>query len=389
MRLAPFKQSESATIAQIEAAKAKDEAILSSIVDAVCAINTNGEIILFNRAAEDLSGYSNNEAIGKPYQQILKFVNEQTGKNQDQFITDAFERKTKTRDLDAVLIAKDGHQLPVATSAALIQGQNNDVMGVIIVFRDVTEERQIDRAKTEFVSLASHQLRTPLTAINWNIEAVLEVAEGKLPAEQIETLRQVWLSGRQMADLIDALLDITRLELGTFAVKYSYVDIGQILEQVLKDLELIIHLKGLHVQKDIASDVAHIYADKRLIKIIIQNFISNSAKYTETGTLGCQIKTIPAGQSVDGRSYNSSSLYICVQDSGYGIPADQQAKVFTRLFRAENVKHKIIDGTGLGLYTVRKVVDTLKGDVWFNSEENKGTIFHVVLPLLKEQGGKV
>ena len=168
-----------------EMANAKDEAMLDSIGDGVFAIDKTGIIIIFNRKAEEISGWRAVEALGKQYRKILKFAMEdKPDVIKDDFISQALGGKKIQIANHAVIIRKDGTKLPVADSAAPVLNDEGKVQAVVVVFRDVTKERAVDQAKTEFVSLASHQLRTPLSIVNWYTEMLMTGDVGKLNAEQ-------------------------------------------------------------------------------------------------------------------------------------------------------------------------------------------------------------
>lgn len=178
--------------AVIELEKIKGEAILASIGDAVIACNKDGQIILFNTVAEALSGFSAGEIIGQHYSQSLKFIRETDEKPSNDFIADAIKTDQKTEMAgNTLLVTKDGNKIPVSDSAAPVRDVKGIIIGCVVVFRDVTREREIDKAKTEFVSLASHELRTPLTAIDGIVSMIIEGEYGKVGANLIQPLTDI------------------------------------------------------------------------------------------------------------------------------------------------------------------------------------------------------
>jgi PAS domain S-box-containing protein len=362
----------------------KIDTILKSIGDGVFVVDAKMNMVLANDVVEELSGFSLSEMIGKPYQKFLRFVYEGSAKNEvnDRFVKDALATgKTQEMANHTVLIHRDGSRLPVADSSAPLHNVNGKVVGCVVVFRDVTRERAIDKAKTEFVSLASHQLRTPLSAINWYSEMLIDGDAGKLSADQMKYMLEISRGNKRMIDLVSALLNVSRLELGTFSIEPGSVKITEVAENELKALELKIKEKKIKVLKKYATDLPKKYpADAKLLSIVVGNILSNAVKYT------------PAKGKVDLFIYKEkSNVLITVKDTGYGIPKLQQSRIFEKLFRADNVRAMDTDGTGLGLYIVKMILDQVGGKIWFESIEGKGTKFYVEMPVKgwqKKEGTK-
>jgi PAS domain S-box-containing protein len=354
----------------LEAAKAQDEAILSGIGDAVFAVDPEGQIILFNPVAEAMSGFNQKESLGKHYSKILNFKFEDNDLENFAFIETALGGKKASMANHTVIVHKSGKKVVVADSAAPIFGEKKKVIGVVVVFRDVTQERAVDRAKTEFVSLASHQLRTPLTAIKWYSEMLLDGDAGKLNKVQREYIQDINIGNQRMVDLVNSLLNVSRIDLGSFAVNPKPTDVAVVVETVLKDLVNKINDKGLIIKKQFDSKLGLINLDQQLINIVIQNLLTNAVKYTpEKGKISVELSRKP------------KSLFMQVTDNGYGIPKAQQGKIFNKLFRADNAVEKEPDGNGLGLYIVKAIVEQAGGKISFDSEEGKGTSFYIEMPL--------
>lgn len=367
------------TIKEVQTEKEKVETILESIGDAVFVIDKNMNITMYNKICEELSGYSKKEAIGKPYHSILDFVNEETGQRSDDFIQAVFETgKIQTMNKKTILVCKNKKTIAVSDSAAPLKNEKNETIGAVIVFRDTSLERKIDQAKTEFVSLASHQLLTPLSAIKWNAEALMDVKE-KIGKNYVTVLDDIYYSSERMAQLVNALLNVSRIDMGLFLVDPVDCDYREITHSLLKELVEPIKNKKLKVIKKFDKDIPILKADLNLARIILQNLLTNAIKYnTEKGTLTITITT------------KGKKLLISIADTGFGIPKKQHDNIFRKLFRADNVLEKDVDGNGLGLYLVKNIVDTVKGKIWFTSTANKGTTFFVELPLsgMKKKDGK-
>ncbi|MFA5926014.1 MAG: ATP-binding protein [Parcubacteria group bacterium] len=238
--------------------------------------------------------------------------------------------------------------------------------------RDIAHAREVDRAKTEFVSLASHQLRTPLTSVSWFTEMLLNQEVGGLNEKQREYLSEIYIGNRRMIDLVDDILNTSRIDMGTLLVDPKIIDLKEIIGSVLGELNPLIRNKEISVAENFENDLPKIKADPEHIRIVMQNLISNALKYTP-----------PKGKIEVTLVKESGNVLIKIKDNGYGIPEGQQGKIFTKMFRADNIRTKDTEGTGLGLYIAKAIVKQSGGRIWFESDEKKGTIFYVSLPINK------
>lgn len=370
----------------------KIDAILHSIGDGVFVVDQNLKVVVVNAVAAKMSGYKAEEILGTRYTDKLKFIFEDTGKINDEFVKKALETKTVQEMANhTVLIDKFGNKTQVSDSAAPLLDSRGRATGCVVVFRDVTKEWEIDKAKTEFVSLASHQLKTPPTAIKWLTEMLLENKKDKLTKKQKEYLNDIQDKNEQIIKLVNALLDVSRIELGTFAVAPAPVDVNLLVRGVIKGLELNIGAKDLRVTEKYAAKKLVMSTDANLLQIVIQNLLTNAVNYTpKKGRITVEVALKQKGNIFGKRTVTDDSAVFTIADTGYGIPKAQQDRIFTKLFRADNAREKFAGGTGLGLYIVKSIVGSFSGKVWFESEENKGTTFYVIIPLagtkLKEGG---
>lgn len=366
-----------------EAVRQKDDAILASIGDAVFAIDLDGVITLFNPAAVKISGYQEREAIGIPYTDILPFIMEKTGKPDTRFIERALAGKPASMKGDVQLRRKDGKMIAVADSASPIRNATGDILGAIVIFRDVSKERELDRAKSEFVSLASHQLRTPLSAINWYSEMILSGDAGKLTKDQTEYMSEIYEGNKRMVELVDSLLNVSRIEVGRLKNEPQDTSMIELADSLGKELRTSVITKHLKYDQATAKHLPTVYADPKLLRMVLQNLLSNAVKYTPAK--GSVLLTMRLAKPDDLAKtklrHNQQYMFISVADSGYGIPKNQQEKIFEKLFRADNVRKMEVEGTGLGLYIIKEVTEKIGGAIWFNSIEGKGTTFYVIIPI--------
>lgn len=264
--------------------------------------------------------------------------------------------------------------------AKVFQDVNNITYRVVGVAMDVTQETRVDRAKTEFVSLASHQLRTPLTTIKWYAEMLLADDFGPLNEEQKKYIENIAVGNERLLNLINALLDVSRLELGVIHVRSEMLNISDFITSLLSEFQAISDTKSLDIHFIAPSETILASFDQYFLHIVLHNVVSNAVKYTpEKGRILTTVRTFAKEEKIGGQKV-SAGIVFSVADTGFGIPKDQYQKVFAKMTRANNVERHDVDGTGLGLYMVKQIVTQTGGKIWFESEEEKGTTFYVWFP---------
>lgn len=269
------------------------------------------------------------------------------------------------------------HSLKIATD--IIRNDAGKPIKMLGVQWDVTREQEIDRQKSEFVSLASHQLRTPLTSIRWFTELLLD--DKTMSKDQKEYVKEIYRGDLRMIDLVDALLNVSRLELGTFTINPRRIDVIEMMKSVLRELRPQIISRSVNVVEAYDEHLRSYIADPNLIRIIFLNPLTNAVKYTKKdGTVWINLSINKKGTMIGGMKLNRDCLTMTIKDTGIGIPQKQQSKIYSKLFRAENAQIEQTEGTGLGLYLLKEIVEQSGGATWFISMENEGTSFFVVLP---------
>jgi signal transduction histidine kinase len=248
--------------------------------------------------------------------------------------------------------------------------EREQITSYISMERDLTRQKEVDRAKTEFISLASHQLRTPLTSITLGLDILLRGADGELTHAQKTSLREIHTDIMELSDLVGALLNASKIELGTFTVDPKPVHIPHITESILDQFIPLIEAKKLKFIKTYDTPIPRVVTDKNILKTVVQNLFSNAIKYTpQGGVISLKVKKL------------GENLLIAVKDMGLGIPQGEQTKVFDKYYRAQNINQIDANGSGLGLYLSKLLLEAAKGKIWFTSKENQGTTFYVSLPL--------
>lgn len=262
-------------------------------------------------------------------------------------------------------------EIHVIQAHAIVERNNSGTpLKMIGVNWDITKESIVDREKTEFVSLASHQLKTPIGSIQWNLEMLQDGDYGKLSKKQMDVLKETYTMSTRMNDLVNALLNISRIEMGVFIIEPTPTDFAKLCDEVLAEMEPRRAKKSLELTKEFQENIPQISADFNLLRVVFQNFISNAIKYTsDKGKIGVSLAT------------DEKNIIFSVANNGEPIPKAEQARIFTKLFRASNAQAYDADGNGLGLYVVKQIVENAGGKIWFTSKKGEDTVFACSFPL--------
>lgn len=358
-------------VEEIHKEKDKVEAIIQGIGDGVFVLDEDMRITLFNPMAGVISGYDQKEVIGKKYDDVLKFVFENdTKKTNNAFVVKAMETGVvQTMSNHTMLVTKHGELKPVADSSAPLKNDSGRVFGCVVVFRDATKEREISKMKSEFVSVASHQLKTPMTGIKWMSELALRETLDDKVREYVTDMNK---SVNRVIVLIDDLLNVAHIETGRkFDIVKQKTDIVPLVEDVLKGNERLVKKKRVRVVRCVnAPKKLFLNIDAEKIRQAFNNIVGNAIKYSHDG-----------GEVDISCAQTKKDITFSVRDNGIGIPKSQHKRVFEKFFRADNAVQSETDGTGLGLYIAKAIVEAHGGAVWFDSKKGKGTVFHIRIPI--------
>ena len=346
----------------------EDEALLKSLQEAIIATDELGRIIKVNRQTKKVTGYTYRELKNSRLFDHVRLLDDNQNRIQhDKSILVKALNAKKVSTEQYGLIKKNGKHIIALVTAApyIIDGK---LSGSVITIQDISHRLLVDRAKSEFVSLASHQLRTPLTAIGWYAELLEEIDAVKNSKEAMKQVTEVQKAHKRMAALVNALLNVSRIELGTFLIEPEKVDFEELVDTVIEESKSSIRAKKQKIVKQI-SIKGFVNFDPKLTYILLQNLFTNAIKYT------------PEGGKIEIKATKTTKrITFSIKDNGYGIPADEQDKLFTKLFRADNIQKLDTDGTGLGLYIAKAIVDSAGGEISFVSAKNKGTEFTIEFP---------
>jgi PAS domain S-box-containing protein len=351
--------------------KAKSDAMLDNIGDGVIGISDGGEILYVNLQAERMLGWEEHELLRKSLLHTVKLVN-QDGKEMPidkRPARTALFTKRKVESRDGYYVRKDGTKFSVSVTATPVI-LHGTVIGGVNVFRDITKEKEIDKMKTEFISLASHQLRTPLSAMKWFGEMLIDGDAGELNSEQRDLVDKIYKSNERMIQLVNTLLNISRIESGRIIIEPKPTDLQNLVQEVVTELTPRITKNRHHLAISVHEKLPLVSIDPKLVRHVYMNLLTNALKYTPKG-----------GEVVVVISKSGNEIISQVSDNGYGIPENEQDQVFKKFFRAKNIAKVETEGTGLGLYLTYIIVQSSGGKIWFESKEGKGTTFWFILPI--------
>ena len=348
-----------------EEEKNKTLAVITNFADGLLVFDKEGKLSLINPQAEDFFDVKSRDIVDRPILELSTFPTvEPIVRIAGKEIKGVFRKEVQIRE-DLVL---EVSTIPIM--------REEEKLGTLIILHDVTREKTIERMKTEFVSLAAHQLRTPLSAIKWTLRMLLDGDLGKITEEQKDFIEKTYKSNERMITLINDLLDVTRIEEGRYLYKPVLADVEPIVQFVTNSYQEEIKKKKIRFEfKKPEEGLPKIKLDVEKIRLAIDNLIENAIRYT------------PAyGKVMVSLEHKKGGIEFSVKDTGVGIPKDQQGRIFTKFFRAANVMRMATEGTGLGLFITKNIIEAHGGKIWFESEEGKGTTFYFAIPVKEEFG---
>lgn len=348
--------------------------VLSEIGDAVIAVDRKRTIVLFNTAAERITGFDAGDMLGRSLEDSLVFLQDDKKLDLDTYCP-------VDRDAEGIVFSAEKLRLDTGKKERYVSlhvgktKKNPHIdIGAILTLHDLTRERTFDKIKQEFVAITAHQMRTPLTEVRWSLEMLLAGDLGKLPKTQRAMITRSFTSNERMIKLVDDLLHCARIEHIYGPVKKERID----LVKLVKDSAWLLKKEArkrklrLEVEKP-ETAIPEIHGDEQLVRSAVANVLHNALIYTPAGgTISISFRK------------GKKSAAVVIHDSGIGIPPDEQNLIFNKFFRAKNAMKTETDASGLGLYIAKRLVDRHGGELTFSSRLNKGSTFTISLPVAKE-----
>lgn len=359
--------------------KNQREAILNSLYDGVIEYDEKSMVVLMNPKAEEILGVK--FAAVKDIAITPEIMKEKPDfRNLVELMYPALAAYassvkelpgTSAKIMEVHLSNQD---IKLLVTLSNVTDENGNTRGFLKVLHDISREQLVSRIKTEFVSIAAHQLRTPLSALKWTLKLLIDGDAGVVNSEQQNFLLRGYETNERMIKLVNDLLNAARIEEGKFGFEFKELNLETVVERNYHDA--LAFAKSKSVDLRFNKKIEHlplIYADDEKVNLVITNLLENAIKYTPSG-----------GSVIVELDRKEDFAVVNVVDTGVGIPASEQSRVFSKFFRASNVIRMETEGTGLGLFIIYNIAKKHGGDLHFNSTEGKGSLFTLTLPLKKE-----
>ena len=360
------------------------KAILDAVDDGVLAVDSKGNILTINPAAEQITGWNGSDAAGLVFNSVLKITNNEGGEMIE--ISNPVNRVLQTGEnfttRDLFIKTQSGKIVPIFLAVNSIDGQNS---GVVVVFRDISKELKENREQAEFISTASHEMRTPVASIEGYIGLALNPATATIDARAKSYLQKAHENTKHLGQLFQDLLDITKAEDGRLKNEPVVLDAIEFSRNIWEGLKPKAEAKGLNyifepdnhkTGEKTLTPVFFIHADRDHLHEILNNLFENAIKYTPSGMVSVNI------------TGDNNNVQISVKDSGIGIPAEDIPHLFQKFYRVDNSETREINGTGLGLFLSRKLTESIGGFLDVKSEYKKGSTFTVKLPRITRENAE-
>mgnify|MGYP000436255047 CR=1 FL=1 len=362
----------------------KSEVVINAIGDGVMAVDAQGIVQLINPAAQRIIGWGKQDALALSYKSILQLANakgEPVDPSLDP-VQQVLNTNQQMRDNDLSIITHSGKKIMASLVASPVGEPGS---GAIIVFRDITKEKAEEREQAEFISTASHEMRTPVASIEGYLGLALNPNTAQIDDKARDFIQKAHESAQHLGRLFQDLLDVSKAEDGRLSNTPKVVDIMAFTHDILQGLQQKATDKGLRLTFKPNPDdgskhvvpVYHVNLDNDHIREVINNLTENAIKYT------------PAGEVVVDITGTDDKVVISIKDSGIGIPAEDMSHLFQKFYRVNNAETNQIGGTGLGLFLCRRLAETMGGRIWAESEYKKGSTFYLELPRISSQEAAV
>lgn len=360
------------------------KAILDAVDDGVLAVDSKGNILTINPAAEQITGWNGSDAAGLVFNSVLKITNNEGGEMIE--ISNPVNRVLRTGEnfttRDLFIKTQSGKIVPIFLAVNSIDSQNS---GVVVVFRDISKELKENREQAEFISTASHEMRTPVASIEGYIGLALNPATATIDARAKSYLQKAHENTKHLGQLFQDLLDITKAEDGRLKNEPVVLDAIEFSRNIWEGLKPKAEAKGLNyifepddhkTGEKTLTPVFFIHADRDHLHEILNNLFENAIKYTPSGMVSVNV------------TGDNNNIQISVKDSGIGIPAEDIPHLFQKFYRVDNSETREINGTGLGLFLSRKLTESIGGFLDVESEYKKGSTFTVKLPRITRENAE-
>ncbi len=372
---------------RLQEEKSQSDIILNAIGDGVVVVDDQKVIRLINPSGARTIGWPQDEATGLTHSSVLKLLDAkgQPFSDDQNPLNRALATGKNVRDNNAQLTTKSNKTLSINLSVSPLFDQNQRVTGLVAIFSDVSEERQEERQRAEFISTASHEMRTPVASIEGYLGLALNEKVSRVDLRAREYLKKAHESTQHLGQLFQDLLTSAKAEDGRLSNHPEIIEMSTFLERMVEDLRFTAQKKSLTVEyvvgnsgsvvspdtpgsRRVVQPLYYVYADPERLREVITNLFDNAVKFTQKGTISL------------GLTGDKEVVQLYVRDTGGGIAPEDIPHLFQKFYRIDNSATRTIGGTGLGLFISRKIIELYNGRIWVESEINKGSTFYINLP---------
>ncbi len=349
------------------AEKSKLDEVLTTLVDGVVALDFNKNVVLLNKAAEEITGYTQAEMVNRPIDILIHLFSDQ-----EEIISKTYCQIPLNQTVK--LVGKDGKESKINLSTAQLNGGVQTNVSCILIMHDIAKEEELEKMKLDFVSMASHELRTPLTSIIGYISVFINENKGKIDQSELDLLGKSLVSAQQLLILVQNLLSVNKIEREQMSVSAQPIDYLPVITKAVEDLKDQAGQKNIILNFNSPSNLPKVMADPIRISEVITNLIANSINYTN-----------PGGKIEVSLQISPNEITTVISDNGIGIPKEAISHLFNKFFRVSNQSQQTSKGTGLGLYISKSIVEKMGGKIWAESEAGRGSKFSFTLPLAEKR----
>lgn len=364
-----------------------EDFILSNIEDGVVMVGPDSQIHLFNPAATKITGWPAEEAVGLDFHSVLQLLDAQ-GRPYvpaNHPFAQALTSATPVRDSNGVLSTRGAKHIPVSVIVSPVMGEDGKPSGNVVgVIRDITKEKAAENQRSDFISTASHEMRTPIAAIEGYLALALNVKIATVDDNARKYLEKAATATKHLGLLFADLLTSSKTDDGRLADHPDVLEAGEIVGQVVEAARFNAKSKNLDLRYIVSGNkeadsgqvmrpLYYVLIDPNRLREVLGNIIDNAIKYTPEGRVAVRI------------TGDSSVIQVQVQDTGPGIPAEDIPHLFQKFYRVDTSMTRTVGGTGLGLYICRRIIEMSNGRIWVESQPSKGSTFYINLPRLSRE----
>ena len=356
------------------------QTLLNSMGEGAVVVNSNLQIQVWNPAAVNMLGWNAADAMGLNYLAVMKLTDSkdvEIASGNDPF-QKAWRDKATVVKSDLTATTKGGRKLPLSMTVSPIYDTSGNITGGIALFRDITQEKENQRQKDEFISTASHEMRTPVAAIEGYLALALNPKTATIDQRAKQYLDKAHINTQHLGELFRDLLSITKLEENVLAGKVETFELSNMVSEVVDSLQFGAQKKGVTLkfipgfnENKVISPLYYVSADPARVREVVTNLIDNALKFTARGGV-----TVTLSGTAD-------DVTVGVSDTGMGIAPEDISHLFQKFYRIDNSATRTIGGTGLGLYLCRSIIERFQGKIWAESELGRGSKFSFMLPRVK------